>query len=142
MFEKILAVIDPIAWGTHTHVLEITCDLAQKYEAEIHLVHCSQLIAQKPENGPRTTDLEKFLIQGTQIISDAVETVRIFGCVPTNCVIANGEPEEELSNLIEKTKADLIIISKGNSEHSEVYSILLNSILSHNDCVVMAVPGS
>lgn len=128
MFEKIIVAID----GSESadNALEIACDLAKKYESEIHLVHSPQLETTAIAVGYGAVEINpdpKAVEEaGKQVMDRAVEKATSLGCTPSQCIISNGDPADEILKAAEAAKADLIVM--GRRGLGRLSSLILGSV--------------
>ena len=143
MFEKIVVAID--GSEASTHALQTACDLAGKYSSEVHLVHSPQIETTGLAVGSGAVEIapspEKIAEAGKEVIDQALVQAKALGCVPTNCIISNGDPAKEILKAVNSTNADLVIM--GRRGLGRVTSLLMGSVsqeVSHNaQCTCMTV---
>lgn len=143
MFKTIVVAIDGSEQAEHA--LATACDIANKYKAKLHLVHSPELETIAIAVGASAVAIEpseeKVAAAGKHVMAQAEDRARIQGCTPVECVIGNGDPADEILQLAEKSKADLIVT--GRRGLGGVASLLLGSVshkVSQNaPCTCMTV---
>ncbi len=143
MFNTIVVAIDGSEQAEHA--LATACDIANKYKSKIHLVHSPELETAAIVVGSGAVAIppteEKIAAAGKQVMAQAVEQAKKQGCSPAECVIANGDPADEILRQVEKSKADLIVT--GRRGLGGLASLLLGSVshkVSQNaPCTCMTV---
>lgn len=143
MFKTIIVAVDG---SDHAeNALRMACDIAQKYDADLHLVHTPELDTTALAVGSGAfaiePDKEQVAAAGKFVMDKATETARQHKCVPAECVIGNGDPAHEILQQAEKTDADLIVT--GRRGLGRVSSLLLGSVsqkVSHDSpCACLTV---
>lgn len=143
MFKKIIVAVD--GSDQASHALEVACDLAKKYESEIHLVHSPQLESTGIAVGSGAVEIapspEQIAEAGKSIMDSAIAKAKSLGCTPDKCIIGNGEPALEILKELEVAQADLVVM--GRRGLGRVSSALLGSVsqkVSHDaKCTCMTV---
>ena len=143
MFKKIVVAVDG---SEQSHnALTTACDLAKKYTSELYLLHSPQLETTAIAVGSGAVAIKptkKAIVEaGKKVIDIANENAVQQGCKPTDCIIANGNPADEILDISKKLNADLIVM--GRRGLGGVKSILLGSVsqkVSHGaPCTLMTV---
>jgi len=143
MFERIVVAVD----GSEPakHALSVACDLAKKYDSEIHLVHSPQLETTGIAVGSGAVeiqpDAEKIAAAGNKVMEEAAGIATAGGCNPAQSVVGSHDPATDILNTIDKVGADLVIM--GRRGLGSVSSLLMGSVsqkVSHGaTCTCMTV---
>lgn len=143
MFEKIVVAIDGSEEAGHALIL--ACDLASKYDSEIHLVHCPQVETTAIAVGSGAVEIpptdEDVAAAGKKVMDAATKTATSLGRAPAQCIVANGDPAAEILKALKAADADLVVM--GRRGLGRVSSLLLGSVsqkVSHDaECTCMTV---
>ena len=143
MFEKIVVAID--GSEASEHALEIACDLAGKYNSELHLVHSPQLETTAIAVGAGAVvvpaDPEKIEEAGHAVLDKSVEIVKAKGCKLATPVMKTGSPAEVILSAIKSSNADLVVM--GRRGLGSLSGLVLGSVsqkVSHDaNCTCMTV---
>ena len=143
MFNTILVAID--GSEAAARALATACDIADKYEAALHLVHSPELETTAIAVGSGAVAIapsdDQIAEAGKHVMAEAAKQAEAQGCKPAECFIGNGDPADEILQQAEKTGADLIVT--GRRGLGGVASLLLGSV-SHKvsqsaSCTCMTV---
>lgn len=114
MFKTIIVAVDGSA--PSEHALFTACDIANKYDATIHLVHSPELdtVALAMGSGAFSIDPSSSEIRasGKLVMDKAKELAQHQGCNPVECVISNGPAADEVLKHANKVDADLIVAGR------------------------------
>lgn len=128
MFSNILVAVD--GSDQSNHALATACDIAQKYQSKLHLVHSPQLetVALAVGSGAFSVEPspEKINEAGKKVIDAAVEQAQRQGCSTESTIIGNAYPADEILESAKKVDADLIVM--GRRGLGGIASLLLGSI--------------
>ncbi len=143
MFEKIVVGVD--GSDQATSALVAACDLANKYSADLYLVHSPQLETTGLAVGSGAVEIkpepEAIAAAGEQVMEAAKAKAEQEGHPAAECVIGNDSPAHEILKCAEEKDADLIVL--GRRGLGSVTSLLLGSVsqkVSHDaKCACMTV---
>ncbi len=128
MFANILVAVDGSEQSNHA--LATACDIAQKYESKLYLVHSPQLETVALAVGSGAVSIEpseeKIEAAGKKVMDAAVEQAKRQGCSPEGTIIGNAYPADEILKGAKKVDADLIVM--GRRGLGGIASLLLGSV--------------
>lgn len=128
MFSTILCAVD--GSDTAETAMEMACDLAAMYAAELHLIHAfdyrSFLAGLGPEGGLAIISQEEFEKPRREILVRAKEKASELGCLSVNTHFVADAPASAINHTAENIDADLIVL--GSKGHSDFSSLLIGSI--------------
>lgn len=143
MFEKIVVGVD----GSEQSKAAVltACDVAQKYGSNLYLVHSPEVETTGIAVGSGAVELhpdpEVVAAAGETVMRAAREVATRAGCAPSQCIVGNDAPADEILKCAEETGADLIVL--GRRGLGSVKSLLLGSVsqkVSHEaTCACMTV---
>ncbi|MEW7007676.1 universal stress protein [Lentilitoribacter sp. EG35] len=114
MFSNIVVAVDGSEHAAHA--IATACDIAGKYDSNIHLVHSPQVDtvgfavgsgAYVLEPGP-----ERIKAAGQKVMDEAAALSKKQGRAPKTTTIGNGDPAKEILNCAEANDADLIVMGR------------------------------
>lgn len=148
MFTKILIGVD--GSDPALHALKAACDLAQKCDAEINLVHVPHpetvafatgavagyhMVTTMPDDKTVQAAAAKIIDAATKVVTDA-------GCTVAQSYTERGDPGDMVIALAKKIDADLIVT--GRRGLGNIAGLILGStsqrISHHAHCAVLSVP--
>ncbi|MEP3275930.1 MAG: universal stress protein [Stappiaceae bacterium] len=128
MFSNILVAVD--GSDQSDHALATACDIAQKYQAELHLVHSPQLetVALAVGSGAFSVEpsQERVREAGKKVMDQAVSLADKQGCSPKSTIVGNANAAQEILDSAKKIDADLIVM--GRRGLGGIASLLLGSV--------------
>ncbi|MFK8035972.1 MAG: universal stress protein [Hyphomicrobiales bacterium] len=114
MFETIVVAVDGSA--PSENALLTACNIAKKFGSKIYLVHSPELDTVGLAMGSGAFSIEpsatRIKFSGNVIMDKAKEIIQHQGCNPTESVIRNGAPADEVLKLAQKINADLIVTGR------------------------------
>jgi nucleotide-binding universal stress UspA family protein len=128
------------------HVLQYVCELAQKFNAEVTVLHAYEFLEVIPVY--ETTyayldELENYLeSQSSQIANEIRQKLEQHN-LNVHTAVIKGDPGYSIVNTAEEKKCDLIVM--GSRGLGPVKRFLLGSVshyvVNHAKCPVMIIPG-
>ena len=127
MFKNITIGVDGSEHGWRA--LEVACDLAQHYEAKLHIVHVPEIPPTAMAIGIGAVDvpidMNQIISGGQAIMADAATRARKFDIEPSSQIVRTGSASTEILHLAESTGSDLIV--SGRRGIGNVASLFLGS---------------
>ena len=118
MLKRMLVAID----GSENadRALDLACDLALKYDAEIHLLHVVRGVAEDPppESLVKYAELEHLDIRdaawsmGNEVLQSAANRVRRVGEVKLTTKLRAGDPSKEIEKAVGQIEADAVVMGR------------------------------
>ncbi|EBA13991.1 universal stress protein [Roseobacter sp. CCS2] len=109
--------------------LVIACDLAQRYTAQVHIIHVPEIPPSAMAMGVGAidvpVDMEQIMRAGQAIMADAATRAREHGIEPSSQIVRLGIPSTEIIQVVESTGSDLVVT--GRRGRGGVASLLLGS---------------
>lgn len=128
MFTTIVVAIDGSA--PSKKALDVACDLASTYKAELHLVHSPQIETTTVAVGYTVIDVpvtpEHVAEAGKEVMQAAVARATELGVPPAGQTIGMDDPADEILNAAKLNDADLIVM--GRRGLGSVASLFLGSV--------------
>lgn len=114
MFSNIVVAVDGSEHATHA--IATACDVAGKYNSNIHLVHSPQIDTVGYAVGSSAyvlePGLERIKAAGKQVMDDAIAMAKKQGCTPKTTSMGHGDPAKEILSCAEANDADLIVMGR------------------------------
>jgi len=114
MFERIVVAVD--GSEPSKRALATACEMAQKFQAELHLVHSPQVETTtifvgggSVEIKPKDEDIQK---AGAEVVSAARKSAAELGCDALKYTIGANDPVTDIQNCVEATGADLVVMGR------------------------------
>lgn len=127
MFENITVAVDGSEHGWRA--LAVTCDLAKRYDAKVHIVHVPEVQQPAMAVGMSVVDIpidmEQIMATGQAVLADAATKAREHGLEPGSQIVQPGIPSELVIHVADTTNSDLIVT--GRRGMGSVASLLLGS---------------
>ena len=127
MFSNITVGVDGSDHGWRA--LEVACDLAQHYNASVHLVHVPEIPPSAMAIGIGAIDvpidMEQVMSAGQAVMAEAATLSRGHGVEPSSQIVRTGIASAEILHTAESTETDLIV--SGRRGVGNVASLLLGS---------------
>lgn len=143
MFEKIVIGVD----GSEQSKAAVltACDIAKKYKSNLYLVHSPEVETTGIAVGSGAVELDPdpkvVAAAGEKVMQAARDLATKSGCAPSQCVVGNDAPANEILKCADEIGADLIVL--GRRGLGSVKSLLLGSVsqkVSHEaTCACMTV---
>lgn len=128
MFSNIVVAVDGSQQSNHA--LATACNLASKYNSDIHLVHSPQLDTVALAVGSSAFSIQpsqdKIDAAGKTIMDAAVSLAETQGWAAKTTTIGNDDPAREVLKCVEANNADLIIT--GRRGLNTIASVFLGSV--------------
>ncbi|MEJ8561999.1 universal stress protein [Yoonia sp. GPGPB17] len=109
--------------------LTAACDLAQRYTAQLHIIHVPEIPPSAIAIGIGAidvpVDMEQIMHVGQTVMADAVARARAHGIAPSSQIIRPGIPSAEILHAVESTNSDLVV--SGRRGVGNIASLLLGS---------------
>ncbi len=130
MIKTILVAVDGSAHSKRA--LEFACDIAKKYEANMHLLH---VVQQPMQDHVLTLGAASVMVSGTkadlkragkQVIQAATDLAKKRGATAVTSELAGGDPAKAIIDSSKELKADMIVM--GSRGLSELSGILMGSV--------------
>jgi nucleotide-binding universal stress UspA family protein len=127
------------------HVLEHVIDLAQRFQAEVTVLHAYEFLEVIPVY--ETTyayldELESYLEGQSKEIASQVEQKMLNAGLKPHTAVIKGDPGYSIINAVDEHKCDLIVM--GSRGLGPIQRFLLGSVsnyvVNHAKCPVMIVP--
>lgn len=143
MFDKIIVGIDGSTQSKSA--LLTACDIAQKYSAELYLVHSPELETTAIAVGSGAVEIqpepEAIAAAGEKVMLAAKEDATKAGCAPSGCIVGNDVAAKEILKCAGEIGADLIVL--GRRGLGGVAGLFLGSVsqkvAQEADCACMTV---
>lgn len=127
MFRNITVAIDGSAHAWRA--LDAACDLAKRYDADIHLIHVPEFPQPAMTVGMMAVqtpiDMEALIGAGQAIMAEAAERARKLGVEPHSQIVQAGAPAELIVHAAQANGTDLLVT--GRRGMNGVASLLLGS---------------
>lgn len=143
MFERIVVAVD----GSEPALLALktACDLAGKYDSELHLVHSPQVETTAIATGAGAVEIkptaEQIAVAGQTVIAEAEKVIAAEGGTLSASVIGEADPAHDVLTQVEAVDADLVVM--GRRGLGNIAGLLLGSVsakVSHDaKCTCMTV---
>lgn len=127
MFENITIGVDGSdhCW----RALEVACDMAKRYEANLHIIHVPEVPPSAMAIGIGAIDvpidMEQVMSAGQAVMTDAAARARNFGVEPSSQIVRTGITSTEIIHAAESTNSDLIVTGRRGA--GSIASLLLGS---------------
>ncbi len=123
MYERILLPTD----GSETteHALEHAIDLADRYDAELHVLYVvdATIFADDVDTG---AIVEEFETAGERIVDDVAEQARAADVEPVTTAVVRGTPHREILAYADAHDVDLLVV--GTHGRAGIERFLLGSV--------------
>lgn len=130
MFKKILVPLDGSELANK--ILPLVADLAQKYDAEVHLVHVYYVELGEPVPQAIQEAVAREKSQCELFLSQAAEDLKKQGVKRVQIVCLEGSPAREIVAYAKQQQMDLIAMSThGKGEVAWVLGSVAEKVVSH-----------
>ncbi|PJI84394.1 nucleotide-binding universal stress UspA family protein [Yoonia maricola] len=127
MFDNITIGVDGSDHGWRA--FDLACDLAQRYDAQLHVVHVPEIPPSAIAIGIGAIDvpidLEQIISDGQAVMADAATRARAQGVEPSSQIVRTGVAATEILHVANSTSSDLIV--SGRRGMGDVASLFLGS---------------
>lgn len=141
MFKNITVGVDGSDHAARA--LDVACDLAKRYDGQIHLVHTPEITTSVLAVGVGTVAIPAEVVadSGQDVMDDAVARMQDSGIVPASKIVVDGVPSTEVIKAATKTGSDLIVT--GRRGVGSVQNLLMGStsqqIAKEAPCALLTV---
>lgn len=127
MFADITIGVDGSDHGWRA--LDVACDLAQRYDARLHIVHVPEIPPSAMAIGIGAIDvpidMNQIISGGQEVMANAATRARAKNIEPASQIVRTGAASTEILHVAESTDSDLII--SGRRGMGNVASLFLGS---------------
>lgn len=127
MFANITVAVDGSEHGWRA--LDVACDLAKHYDANVHLIHVPEVPTSAIAVGAGAVqipiNMEQVTAAGQAVMANAATKAREHGIDPASQVVRVGAPSAEVLHMADATGSDLIVT--GRRGMGSVASLVLGS---------------